>query len=161
MGLPSLSRQFVLVVAVSGVCFAQPMSPPVNAVFPAEATRVTLDELRAQGYDALFSLDYETAYRVFHEMTRVFPDHPAGPQCLAATLWLQELNRSRHRQASLYSTESFAAGEDVHLRTAAEVLGLPITSVTPQQRDRAKAVNFGIVYGQTPFGLAQQLGIAT
>src|SRR5437763_17126121 len=46
------------------------------------------------------------------------------------------------------------------MRTAAAVLGLPIERVTPAQRDRAKAVNFGIVYGQTPFGLAQQLGIS-
>src|SRR5256885_4362924 len=37
---------------------------------------------------------------------------------------------------------------------------LPIDAVTPPQRERAKAVNFGIVYGQTPFGLAQQLGIS-
>jgi len=40
------------------------------------------------------------------------------------------------------------------------VLGLPMDAVTRQQRERAKAVNFGIVYGQTPFGLAQQLGIS-
>jgi DNA polymerase-1 len=55
---------------------------------------------------------------------------------------------------------AFLAGEDIHRRTAAEVLGVPIEAVTPEQRDRAKAVNFGIVYGQTPFGLAQQLGIS-
>jgi DNA polymerase I len=54
---------------------------------------------------------------------------------------------------------AFAAGEDIHRRTAAEVLGLSIDSVRPDQRERAKAVNFGIVYGQTPYGLAQQLGI--
>ena len=56
---------------------------------------------------------------------------------------------------------AFAAGEDVHRRTAAEVLGIPIDTVTPQQRERAKAVNFGIVYGQTPYGLAKQLGISS
>jgi DNA polymerase-1 len=56
---------------------------------------------------------------------------------------------------------AFQAGEDIHRRTAAEVLGLALDAVTPEQRDRAKAVNFGIVYGQTPFGLAQQLGIST
>jgi DNA polymerase-1 len=56
--------------------------------------------------------------------------------------------------------DAFLAGEDIHRRTAAEVLGLSIESVTPDQRDRAKAVNFGIVYGQTPFGLAQNLGIS-
>jgi len=56
--------------------------------------------------------------------------------------------------------EAFSAGEDIHRRTAAAVLGLPIDAVLPSQRERAKAVNFGIVYGQTPFGLAQQLGIS-
>ena len=79
---------------------------------PAMLIEHSLDDLREQGYEALFSLDYETANRLFKEMARLFPDHPAGPQCLAATLWLQELNRSRHRQASLYSTESFSSGED-------------------------------------------------
>ena len=56
--------------------------------------------------------------------------------------------------------DAFTAGEDIHRRTAAEVLGLSLQEVTPDQRDRAKAVNFGIVYGQTPFGLAQTLGIS-
>jgi len=56
--------------------------------------------------------------------------------------------------------EAFSAGEDVHRRTAAAVLGLPHEAVSAEQRERAKAVNFGIVYGQTPFGLAQQLGIS-
>jgi DNA polymerase-1 len=56
--------------------------------------------------------------------------------------------------------DAFTTGEDIHRRTAAEVLGVPRDAVTPDQRDRAKAVNFGIVYGQTPFGLAQQLGIS-
>ena len=56
--------------------------------------------------------------------------------------------------------DAFTTGEDIHRRTAAEVLGLSREAVTPEQRDRAKAVNFGIVYGQTPFGLAQQLGIS-
>ncbi|MBI4472365.1 MAG: DNA polymerase I [Acidobacteria bacterium] len=56
---------------------------------------------------------------------------------------------------------AFAAGEDIHQRTAAEVLGIPIDAVTSEQRGRAKAVNFGIVYGQTPYGLSQQLGIST
>jgi DNA polymerase-1 len=56
--------------------------------------------------------------------------------------------------------QAFSAGEDIHRRTAAAVLGLPIEAVTRDQRARAKAVNFGIVYGQTPFGLAQQLGIS-
>lgn len=55
--------------------------------------------------------------------------------------------------------ESFRHGQDVHARTAAEVFGLPIEEVTGQMRTRAKAVNFGIVYGISDFGLAKQLGI--
>jgi DNA polymerase-1 len=70
-----------------------------------------------------------------------------------------ELRIVAHLSGDPRLMESFAAGEDVHRRTAAEVLGVSIESVTPDQRERAKAVNFGIVYGQTPFGLSQQLGI--
>ena len=55
--------------------------------------------------------------------------------------------------------ESFRHGQDVHARTAAEVFGLPLEEVTGQMRTRAKAVNFGIVYGISDFGLAKQLGI--
>jgi len=71
-----------------------------------------------------------------------------------------ELRLVAHLSGDEGLTQAFAAGEDIHRRTAAEVLGLPIEAVTSDQRDRAKAVNFGIVYGQTPYGLAQQLGIS-
>ncbi len=71
-----------------------------------------------------------------------------------------ELRILAHLSGDQRLAEAFAAGEDVHRRTAAAVLGVPIEAVTPEQRERAKAVNFGIVYGQTPFGLAQQLGIS-
>jgi DNA polymerase-1 len=71
-----------------------------------------------------------------------------------------ELRIVAHLSGDSGLVDAFTAGEDIHRRTAAEVLGIPLASVTPDQRDRAKAVNFGIVYGQTPFGLAQQLGIS-
>jgi DNA polymerase-1 len=70
-----------------------------------------------------------------------------------------ELRIVAHLSGDPGLVEAFLAGEDIHRRTAAEVLGLSLDAVTPGQRERAKAVNFGIVYGQTPFGLAQQLGI--
>src|SRR6266850_3510896 len=71
-----------------------------------------------------------------------------------------ELRILAHLSGDERLSEAFSAGQDVHRRTAAAVLGLSIDAVTPAQRERAKAVNFGIVYGQTPFGLAQQLGIS-
>lgn len=55
--------------------------------------------------------------------------------------------------------ESFLHGQDVHARTAAEVFGVPLDEVTGTMRTRAKAVNFGIVYGISDFGLAKQLDI--
>ena len=55
--------------------------------------------------------------------------------------------------------EAFAGDLDIHAAVAAQVFGVPIEQVSSEQRRRAKAVNFGIIYGQTPFGLARALGI--
>ncbi len=70
-----------------------------------------------------------------------------------------ELRLLAHMSKDAVLVEAFRNGEDIHTRTAAEVFGVPPLMVTPEHRRNAKAVNFGIVYGQTPFGLAQQLGI--
>jgi DNA polymerase-1 len=70
-----------------------------------------------------------------------------------------ELRLLAHMSKDAVLVEAFRNGEDIHLRTAGEVLGVPPLMVTPEQRRSAKAVNFGIVYGQTAFGLAQSLGI--
>ena len=56
--------------------------------------------------------------------------------------------------------DSFNKGQDVHARTASEVFGVPLEEVTPHMRSRAKTVNFGIVYGISDYGLAQQLGVS-
>ena len=55
--------------------------------------------------------------------------------------------------------ESFRENQDVHARTASEVFGMPLDQVSQEMRRRAKAVNFGIVYGISDFGLAVQLGV--
>jgi DNA polymerase-1 len=70
-----------------------------------------------------------------------------------------ELRLLAHFSKDRLLVEAFRNGEDIHTRTAAEVMGVPPLLVTPEARRRAKAVNFGIVYGISPFGLAQQLGI--
>ncbi len=54
--------------------------------------------------------------------------------------------------------QAFSSGEDIHTMTAHHVFGVPLNDVTPAMRYRAKAVNFGMIYGITPFGLARQLG---
>ena len=55
---------------------------------------------------------------------------------------------------------AFKSGEDIHAYTASLIFNLPITMITPEMRNQAKTVNFGIVYGQGPFGLSQQLHIS-
>ena len=83
--------------------------PPKTAAAGETAAPARLDALRAEGFEALYNLDYERARAKFKEVARLFPDHPAGPQFLAAALWLKTLNESRRLQASLYNTEGFYA----------------------------------------------------
>ncbi|HTW64908.1 MAG TPA: DNA polymerase I, partial [Bryobacteraceae bacterium] len=70
-----------------------------------------------------------------------------------------ELRLLAHMSHDPVLLDAFQRGEDIHTRTAAEVFRVPPLMVTPDMRRNAKAVNFGIVYGQTPFGLAASLGI--
>ncbi len=55
--------------------------------------------------------------------------------------------------------KAFKHNEDIHAHTAAEILNIPIDQVTKEQRNHAKVVNFGVIYGQQAFGLARELGI--
>ncbi|HEV2689356.1 MAG TPA: DNA polymerase I [Bryobacteraceae bacterium] len=70
-----------------------------------------------------------------------------------------ELRLLAHMSHDPVLVAAFRNGEDIHTRTAAEVFQVPPLMVTSEMRRNAKAVNFGIVYGQTPFGLAATLGI--
>jgi DNA polymerase-1 len=82
-----------------------------------------------------------------------------GWQLVSADYSQIELRILAHFSQDAALLESFRKDEDVHTRTAAEVFGVPIESVTPEMRRAAKAVNFGIAYGQTSFGLSQRLDI--
>ena len=70
-----------------------------------------------------------------------------------------ELRVLAHMSGDATMTDAFLSGQDIHTRTAAEVFGTEQSAVTREQRSAAKAVNFGIVYGISDFGLAKQLGI--
>lgn len=75
----------------------------------AEVDRARFEKVRGEGFEALYNLDYEAARARFSELARLYPDHPAGPQFLAASLWLKTLNESRRLQSGLYNNESFYA----------------------------------------------------
>ncbi|MEA4901343.1 DNA polymerase I [Desulfitobacterium sp.] len=70
-----------------------------------------------------------------------------------------ELRILAHYSKDEVLSESFALNQDVHTRTASEVFGVPMDQVTKDMRRKAKAVNFGLVYGLTEFGLSRDLGI--
>ncbi len=70
-----------------------------------------------------------------------------------------ELRVLAHISQDDHMLEAFKNKEDIHKQAASKVLGIPIEEVTKEQRSSAKAVNFGIVYGISDFGLAEQLGI--
>jgi DNA polymerase-1 len=84
---------------------------------------------------------------------------PAGRKLVAMDYSQIELRILAHLSGDPNLVSAFVEGVDVHRRTAAEVFDVAETAVTDEQRRIAKAVNFGVVYGQTAFGLAQQLGI--
>ncbi len=84
-----------------------------------------------------------------------------GFQLLSADYSQIELRILAHYSGDESLIEAFEAGEDVHRRTAATVWGVAPEDVSDDQRARAKAVNFGIIYGLSAFGLANQLGIAS
>ncbi|MED9822071.1 MAG: DNA polymerase I [Christensenellales bacterium] len=71
-----------------------------------------------------------------------------------------ELRLLAHLSADPAMCDAFLRGQDIHTRTAAEVYGVPLEAVTPDMRSSAKAVNFGIVYGISDFGLAANLHIS-
>ena len=71
-----------------------------------------------------------------------------------------ELRLLAHMSGDENFIDAFKRGQDIHARTAAEVFGIPLEEVTPELRRHAKAVNFGIVYGISDFGLARNLHIS-
>ena len=84
---------------------------------------------------------------------------PEGQVLLAADYSQIELRIMAHLSADVGLLQAFAADIDIHRATAAEVFGMTLDDVTDDQRRSAKAINFGLMYGMSAFGLAKQLGI--
>jgi DNA polymerase-1 len=84
---------------------------------------------------------------------------PQGFKLLAADYSQIELRIMAHLSGDEGLLTAFAFDQDVHRATAAEVFGVPLESVTAEQRRSAKAINFGLIYGMSAFGLAKQLGV--
>ncbi len=84
---------------------------------------------------------------------------PPGYLLVAADYSQIELRIMAHLSGDEGLLNAFRLGEDVHRATAAEVFGVPLAEVSNDQRRNAKAINFGLIYGMSAFGLAKQLGI--
>ena len=101
----------ILTVLFVTVCATMAQQSQTNS--PEATDKAKLDSLRRSGIEALYNLDYDKAERDFKEIVKVYPTHPAGPQLLAARLWIKTLYESRRLQSSLYSSESFySSGDD-------------------------------------------------
>jgi DNA polymerase-1 len=92
------------------------------------------------------------------EIRAAFVAEP-GHVLLSADYSQIELRLLAHLSEDPLLVEAFRRGDDIHTLTASQVFGVPPLMITPEHRRQAKAVNFGIVYGLSAFGLAQQLGI--
>lgn len=94
------------------------------------------------------------------EIRRAFIPEKKGWVILSADYNQIELRLMAHLSQDQGLIESYHRGEDVHLRTACEVFGVTPEKVTDELRRQAKTINFGIMYGMGPYGLAQRLGIS-
>ena len=84
---------------------------------------------------------------------------PPGSVIVSADYSQIELRIMAHLSQDKGLLQAFAAGEDVHRHTAAEIFGVDSAAITSEQRRYAKVINFGLIYGMSAFGLASQLGI--
>ena len=84
---------------------------------------------------------------------------PPGWLLMTADYSQIELRVLAHFSGDATLRQAFADDRDIHAQVASEVYGVPLDQVTSEMRRSAKAVNFGVIYGQSPFGLAKSLGI--
>ena len=95
------------------------------------------------------------------ELRKLFVARGEGRVLIDADYSQIELRLLAHFSGCKELIEAYGAGKDIHALTASQVFGVPLDKVTPEQRRAAKAVNFGIIYGISDFGLASNLHIPT
>ena len=100
----------VLVSATLNVRAQQPT--PQATAWLTDAEKARFEVLRKSGLEALYNIDYDKALKDFKEIATLYPNHPGGPQLLAARLWIKTLYESRRLQSSLYGSESFYTNGD-------------------------------------------------
>ncbi|WP_232044368.1 DNA polymerase I [Neochlamydia sp. S13] len=93
------------------------------------------------------------------QIRQAFRPEKSGWSFLAADYSQIELRLLAHLSEDPTLLEAFQSNQDIHLRTAAAIFNVPLEHVTKEMRYQAKTVNFGVIYGQGPFGLSQTLGI--
>jgi tetratricopeptide (TPR) repeat protein len=106
-------KKLVLVFTILTTLTAGVAAQSATRGLPGEIEQPQLEALRRSGLEALYNLDYDKAQKDFKEIVRLYPTSPAGPQLLAARVWIKTLYETRRLQASLYSSQGFySSGDD-------------------------------------------------
>ncbi|HLN97697.1 MAG TPA: tetratricopeptide repeat protein [Pyrinomonadaceae bacterium] len=107
-------KYFILtMIALLVVTATTTLAQTTSDVAGLEPEPAQLQELRRSGIEALYNLDYDKAQKDFKEIVKIYPNSPAGPQLLAARLWIKTLYETRRLQSSLYSSQGFySSGDD-------------------------------------------------
>ncbi len=104
---------FSLIISAFVLASASAFAQTAPSAWIGENDRQQFESLRRSGLEALRNLDYDKAQKDFKEIGQLYPNHPAGPQLLAARVWIKTLYESRRLQSSLFSSESFySSGDD-------------------------------------------------
>lgn len=149
-------RQLTKLVNTYLVALGEEIHPETGRVHASFHQTVAVTGRLASSDPNLQNIPIRT--EVGREIRRAFVA-PAGRVLVTADYSQIELRLLAHLSRDPALIEAFHRGEDIHAAVAAQIHGVPVTQVTREQRAGAKMVNFGIVYGITPFGLARRLGV--
>ena len=106
-------KKLVLLLILAATLATSATAQTVTTGWVSETERPRFEALRKSGIEALYNLDYDKAQKDFKEIVKLYPSHPAGPQLLAARVWIKALYETRRLQSSLYSSENFySSGDD-------------------------------------------------